>query len=92
MQAKCECLVKFLSPWEAVECRTGPGAESAFCYCSAYTPSVTLRVPAPSGREPFGVRMRLTGSRSGPLPEGAGWPSGQTEGVYQGNAELYRHF
>ena len=28
------------------------------CYSSAYTPSVTLRVPAPSGREPFGVRMR----------------------------------
>ena len=44
------------------------------CFCSAYTPSVTLRVPAPSGREPFGVRMWFTGSRSGPLPEGAGWP------------------
>ena len=35
----------------------------------------------------FCVRMRLTGSRSGPLTEGAGWPSGQTEGVYQGDAE-----
>ena len=43
-------------------------------------------MPAPSGREPFGVRMRLTSS----LFEGAGWPSGQTEGVSQGDAELYR--
>ena len=59
------------------------GRTHELCYCSAYTPSVTLRVPAPSGREPYGVRMRFTGSRSGPLPEGAGWPSGQTEGVYQ---------
>ena len=59
------------------------GRTHELCYCSAYTPSVTLRVPAPSGREPFGVRMRLTGSPSGPLPEGAGWQSGQTEGVYQ---------
>ena len=55
-------------------------------YCSAYTPSVTLRVPAPLGREPFGAALRLTGS----LFEGAGWPSGQTEGVSQGDAELYR--
>ena len=40
------------------------------CYCSAYTPSVTLRVPAPSGREPFGVRMHHTGSCSGPSLRG----------------------
>ena len=58
------------------------GRTHELCFSSAYTPSVTLRVPAPSGREPFGVRMHHTGSRSGPLPEGAGWPSGQTEGVY----------
>lgn len=49
-----------------------------------YTPSVTLRVPAPSEREPFGAVIRLKGS----LFEGAGWPLGQTEGVSQGDAEL----
>ena len=35
------------------------------------TPSDPLRGPPPSKREAFGAYMRLTGSRSGPLPEGA---------------------
>ena len=42
------------------------------------TPSITLRVPTPSEKELFGAALRLTGS----LFEGAGWPSGQTEGVF----------
>lgn len=42
------------------------------------TPSVTLRVPVPSQREPFGVQMRLIGSLPevrAAIPLGrAGWP------------------
>ena len=44
------------------------------------TPSDPLRGAPPSKREAFGEQMRLIGS----LLEGAGWPTGQTEGVLLG--------
>ena len=56
-------------------------------YSSAYAPSVTLRVPASSCREPFGVRMRLTGSRSGPLTEGVAGRQARLR-EFIGDAEL----
>ena len=48
-----------------------------------YTPSDPLCGPPPSEREAFSEETRPIGS----LLEGAGWPSGQTEGVLGGRTE-----
>ena len=46
-------------------------------------PSDPLRGTPIPGREAFGEEIRPVGS----LPEGAGWPPGQTEGVLGGRTE-----